>query len=81
MPPGGIHRTADAAWITIRDSALLPIMPKFTVDNAWKIDVTDEAMAMCTARTLVGTIDEAAGGDRRQPAAASMKPWRTTSCS
>jgi hypothetical protein len=29
---------ADAAWITIRDSGLLPIMPKLTVDNYWKLD-------------------------------------------
>jgi hypothetical protein len=31
---------ADAAWIAIRDSALLPIMPKLLVDNAWKVDAT-----------------------------------------
>jgi len=31
---------ADAAWIAIRDSALLPIMPKLMVDNAWKVDAT-----------------------------------------
>jgi hypothetical protein len=32
---------ADAAWITIRDSALLPIMPKLVVDNGWKVDSTN----------------------------------------
>jgi hypothetical protein len=31
---------ADAAWIAIRDSALLPIMPKLLVDNGWKVDTT-----------------------------------------
>ena len=31
----------DAAWITIRDSALLPIMPKLVVDNGWKVDSTN----------------------------------------
>ena len=31
----------DVAWITIRDSALLPIMPKLVVDNGWKVDSTN----------------------------------------
>ena len=35
---------ADAAWIAIRDSALLPIMPKLLVDNAWKVDATQTYM-------------------------------------
>lgn len=35
---------ADSAWITMRDSALLPIMPKLTVDNYWKLDTTAEAV-------------------------------------
>jgi hypothetical protein len=32
----------DAAWMAIRDSALLPIMPKLLVDNGWKVDATDD---------------------------------------
>ncbi len=32
---------ADAAWIAIRDSALLPIMPKLLIDNGWKVDATN----------------------------------------
>ena len=32
---------ADAAWTAIRDSALLPIMPKLLIDNAWKVDATN----------------------------------------
>jgi hypothetical protein len=39
-------RPADAAWITIRDSALLPIMPKLAIDNGWKIEATSEAMVL-----------------------------------
>jgi hypothetical protein len=41
-----LYRPADAAWITIRDSALLPIMPKLAIDNGWKIEVTNEAMVL-----------------------------------
>jgi hypothetical protein len=43
-PP--LYRPADAAWITIRDSALLPIMPKLAIDNGWKIDATSESMVL-----------------------------------
>jgi hypothetical protein len=45
LPPRDVLRPANAAWITIRDSALLPIMPKLVVDNWWKIDVTNESLA------------------------------------
>ena len=47
-PPSSapLYRPADAAWITIRDSALLPIMPKQTIDNGWKIEVTSESMVL-----------------------------------
>jgi hypothetical protein len=44
LPPASAFQPADAAWITIRDSALLPIMPKLTVDNYWKLDVTGQAV-------------------------------------
>jgi hypothetical protein len=33
-----VQGPAEAAWITVRDSALLPIMPKLTVDNYGKLD-------------------------------------------
>ena len=33
---------ADAAWVSIRDSALLPIIPKLLADNAWKVDATND---------------------------------------
>ena len=36
-----LYLPADAAWLTIRDSALLPIMPKLLIDNAWKVDATN----------------------------------------
>jgi hypothetical protein len=48
---------ADTAWITIRDSALLPIMPKLTVDNYWKLDTTSDALQ---------TRNQAANEDRRR---------------
>jgi hypothetical protein len=40
-----LYRPADAAWIAIRDSALMPIMPKLLIDNAWKVDVTNDYLA------------------------------------
>jgi hypothetical protein len=42
-PPLGrpdLFLPADAAWTAIRDSALLPIMPKLLIDNGWKVDAT-----------------------------------------
>jgi hypothetical protein len=38
MPTRQVQGPADSAWITVRDSALLPIMPKLTVDNYGKLD-------------------------------------------
>jgi hypothetical protein len=46
LAPSLLYRPADAAWITIRDSSLLPIMPKLVVDNGWKIEATTEAMVL-----------------------------------
>jgi hypothetical protein len=45
LPARNILRPANAAWTTVRDSALLPIMPKLMVDNYWKIDTTNEIWA------------------------------------
>ncbi|HEV2533556.1 hypothetical protein, partial [Phenylobacterium sp.] len=44
-PPPPLQRPdlflpADAAWTAIRDSALLPIMPKLLIDNGWKVEAT-----------------------------------------
>jgi len=58
-------RPADAAWISVRDSALLPIIPQELVDNYWKVDVTVEILAEKSAdanRALAmaqASIDEA----------------------
>jgi hypothetical protein len=46
LPPQGLYRPGDAAWVTIRDSALLSIMPQRTIDNYWKIDATNESMTL-----------------------------------
>jgi hypothetical protein len=45
--PPPLHRPdlflpADAAWTAIRDSGLLPIMPKLLIDNGWKVEATQE---------------------------------------
>lgn len=34
----------DSAWLGVRDSALLPMMPKEVVDNYWKMDTTGEQL-------------------------------------
>ena len=44
MPSRQVQGPAEAAWITVRDSALLPIMPKLTVDNYGKLDTALEGM-------------------------------------
>lgn len=49
---------ADAAWIAIRDSALLPIMPKLLVDNAWKVDAT-QIYLRSKMDDLIRTTDQA----------------------
>ncbi|MDB5439015.1 MAG: hypothetical protein JWM33_1442 [Caulobacteraceae bacterium] len=41
-----LYRPADAAWIAIRDSALLPIMPKRLIDNAWKVEATNDHLGV-----------------------------------
>ncbi len=64
-PPVTPLQPPDAAWITIRDSGLLPIMPKLTIDNYWKIDYTNQAVgrvgqAASTARAQLGALIETA---------------------
>jgi hypothetical protein len=49
---------ADAAWVSIRDSALLPIMPKLLIDNAWKVDSTNGYMSVKT-HEIVQAADQA----------------------
>jgi hypothetical protein len=34
----------DSAWLGVRDSALLPMMPKEVVDNYWKMDATGQQL-------------------------------------
>jgi hypothetical protein len=46
LPPEVNLQPGDAAWMTIRDSALLPIMPKLTIGNYWKIDYTNQAVSL-----------------------------------
>ncbi len=44
LPDEVAFQPGDAAWITVRDSGLLPIMPKLTIGNYWKIDYTNVAV-------------------------------------
>jgi len=52
LPAEANFQPGDAAWITIRDSALLPIMPKLTIGNYWKIDYTNAAVSQRGQETL-----------------------------
>jgi hypothetical protein len=45
-----LFRPADAAWTAIRDSALLPIMPKLLTDNAWKVETTNNYLQVKTGQ-------------------------------
>ncbi len=49
LHPRPRYQIPDAAWVTIRDSALLPIMPKLIIDNHWRLDATRDAMQSATA--------------------------------
>jgi hypothetical protein len=53
-----LFRPADAAWVAIRDSALLPIMPKLLIDNAWKVDATNDNIGV-KIREIVQDADRA----------------------
>lgn len=44
LPEGQFFMPSDAAWITMRDSALLPIIPPTLVGNYWKIETTIQGL-------------------------------------
>ena len=66
---------ADAAWLTIRDSALLPIMPKLTVDNYGKLDMMVELVRGAVSENIqsngqiLGVVMAAHGRPMDQPLA------------
>jgi hypothetical protein len=39
LPTGRLFTPGDSAWITVRDSALLPIVPTAVVENYWKLEL------------------------------------------
>ena len=53
-----LFKPADAAWVAIRDSALLPIMPKRLTDNAWKVDAINDYLTV-TTREIDHATDQA----------------------
>jgi hypothetical protein len=44
LPEGKFFMPSDAVWITMRDSALLPIIPPTLVGNYWKIETTIQGL-------------------------------------
>jgi hypothetical protein len=44
LPDDQFFMPSDAAWITVRDSALLPIIPPTLVGNYWKIETTIQGL-------------------------------------
>jgi hypothetical protein len=46
LPDDKFYLPADAAWITARDSALLPIVAPTLVANYWKIETTIQGIAL-----------------------------------
>ena len=44
LPHGQFFMPSDAAWVTMRDSALLPIIPPTLVGNYWKIETTIQGL-------------------------------------
>lgn len=57
----------DSAWLGVRDSALLPMMPKELVDNYWKMDATgqqlipilhDEQLSFSDAEAAVSALQD-----------------------
>lgn len=60
-----ILHPGQSAWISIRDSALLPIMPPLLIDNYWKVDslndkVTAQANDLVKAYRLAQAAADAA---------------------
>jgi len=59
---------SDAAWIGIRDSALLPLMPDRLSDNYWKIDTVGKAIGAATDSSVedyshaAGAVEAVRGG-------------------
>jgi hypothetical protein len=48
LSPVGIYSPADTAWVTIRDSALLPIVSQLLVKNYWKLEYIIQRLSLYT---------------------------------
>jgi len=48
VPAATFYSPTDSAWVTIRDSALLPIVPMLLVKNNWKLDFTVQRISLYT---------------------------------
>jgi hypothetical protein len=48
---------SDTAWLGVRDSDLLPLMPEGLTDSYWKLDATQAAMATAVHRYDEGVVE------------------------
>jgi hypothetical protein len=73
LPDDKFYLPADAAWITMRDSALLPIIAPTLVANYWKIETTIQGIEL-RYHNSVASRNHANGLLNLQPGAATLTP-------
>ena len=73
LPDDKFYLPADAAWITMRDSALLPIIAPMLVANYWKIETTIQGIEM-RYHNSIASRSRANGLLNLQPGAATLTP-------
>ena len=49
LPANVTYALGDTAWVTMRDSALLPIVPMLLVKNYWKLEFTNQRLSLYTS--------------------------------
>ncbi len=73
LPDDKFYLPADAAWITMRDSALLPIIAPTLVANYWKIETTIQGLAL-RYHNSIASRNHANGLLKLQPGASALTP-------
>jgi hypothetical protein len=56
LPPPRMFSPGDTAWVTIRDSALLPIVPKLLVKNYWKLEYIIQRLTVYSGAVTESTV-------------------------
>jgi hypothetical protein len=49
LPATVMYSPGDTAWVTMHDSALLPIVPMLLVKNYWKLEFTNQRLSLYTS--------------------------------